>query len=70
MPAAYFSPRERCEWHDSCPYCGAGLTLLLDPEDVGSDYIEDCQVCCCPMVVVASLDADGEPRLSLRREDQ
>ncbi len=32
-----------------CPYCGEGITALLNPEEVGSDYIEDCEVCCRPI---------------------
>lgn len=33
----------------SCPYCGETIGVLLNPEDVGLDYIEDCQVCCRPI---------------------
>ena len=32
-----------------CPYCGEEITALLNPEEVGSDYIEDCEVCCRPI---------------------
>ncbi len=32
-----------------CPYCGESIDVLLNPEDVGVDYIEDCQVCCRPI---------------------
>ena len=32
-----------------CPYCGEPISVLLNPEDVGLDYIEDCQVCCRPI---------------------
>ena len=32
-----------------CPYCGEVITVLLNPEDVGQEYIEDCQVCCRPI---------------------
>ena len=32
-----------------CPYCGESIEVLLNPEDVGSEYIEDCQVCCRPI---------------------
>lgn len=60
----------RCERQEACPYCGAALTLLLDPQELGCEYTEDCQVCCCPMLVSPWLDDHGEPQLSLRREDQ
>jgi len=39
--------RQECTTH--CPYCGEQLSLLLDPMEAGSDYIEDCQVCCRPI---------------------
>jgi hypothetical protein len=43
----------------SCPYCGELLTVLVDPSDAGASYIEDCQVCCQPMVMLAVLEPDG-----------
>lgn len=52
-----------------CPYCGEPLTLLIDDGDLGVDYIEDCQVCCRPMLVSAFLDGDGDLSVSARRED-
>lgn len=52
-----------------CPYCGEPLTLLVDEGDLGVDYIEDCQVCCRPMVVSACLDGQGDLAVSARRED-
>ncbi len=53
----------------SCPYCWETLTLLVDAGDLGVDYVEDCQVCCRPMVVTAAADMDGDVTVSLRRED-
>jgi hypothetical protein len=43
----------------SCPYCGETITLLLDLSVEEQTYIEDCSVCCQPMVVSYSA-ADGE----------
>lgn len=28
----------------SCPYCGESIDVLIDPQDAGDQYIEDCQV--------------------------
>jgi len=53
----------------SCPYCWEPLTLLVDSGDAGVDYVEDCQVCCRPILVTANLDSDGDLGVSLRRED-
>ena len=32
-----------------CPYCGEGITMLLDPSAADQDYVEDCEVCCNPI---------------------
>ncbi len=42
-----------------CPYCGEPIQILLDPSDVGDEYIEDCQVCCRPIVMSVWEDTDG-----------
>ena len=42
-----------------CPYCGESIEVLLNPEDVGAEYIEDCQVCCRPIEFFLREDAIG-----------
>jgi hypothetical protein len=37
-----------------CPYCGEMIEVLLDPEELGGEYIEDCQVCCRPIIFSVS----------------
>ncbi|MEM1402527.1 MAG: CPXCG motif-containing cysteine-rich protein [Pseudomonadota bacterium] len=54
----------------SCPYCGEQMTVLLNPEDVGVDYIEDCQVCCRPMVITVFDGGDGALWATVRSEDE
>jgi hypothetical protein len=34
-----------------CPHCGETITLTLDLSVPEQSYIEDCAVCCKPMVV-------------------
>lgn len=53
-----------------CPYCGEPLTILLDAGDSGVNYIEDCQVCCQPMVVSVAEQMDGDLTVDVRREDE
>lgn len=53
----------------SCPYCGEPLTLLLDESDSGGSYIEDCQVCCQPMIVTIFDGGGGELTAHVKRED-
>lgn len=43
-----------------CPYCGETLDVLIDPEDVGQAYTEDCQVCCRPIDFIVTTDEHGE----------
>ncbi|MEZ4704006.1 MAG: CPXCG motif-containing cysteine-rich protein [Bdellovibrionota bacterium] len=33
-----------------CPYCGESLVVEIDPSVSFQEYIEDCQVCCRPIV--------------------
>lgn len=52
-----------------CPYCGEPLSVLVDPGDIGSSYVEDCQVCCQPMVLHPESDGSGSIELRVMRED-
>jgi hypothetical protein len=52
-----------------CPYCGESIALLIDPSVPQQAYVEDCQVCCQPMLVRAETAADGQVRVDARRED-
>jgi len=53
----------------SCPYCGEPIELLVDGSAGDQQYIEDCSVCCRPIVVSVTLDDDGNPALAVRAED-
>lgn len=37
-----------------CPYCWETISVLLDPA-YDADYIEDCEVCCNPIQITASI---------------
>jgi hypothetical protein len=43
----------------ACPSCGEAVTLLVDASAGTQQYVEDCQVCCRPMLVSIVAD-DGE----------
>src|SRR3546814_8124138 len=49
-----------------CPCCGEPIELFVDGSAGDQQYIEDCQVCCRPIVVTVALDADGEPLVAVR----
>jgi len=44
-----------------CPYCGEWIEILIDDSAGDQQYIEDCQVCCSPINITVSIDADGVP---------
>lgn len=54
----------------SCPYCGESNELVVDTTLSQQEYIEDCFVCCRPMVVKLSVDADGGIQVIAQQEDE
>jgi hypothetical protein len=54
----------------SCPYCGERIELLVDGSVEEQTYIEDCQVCCRPIVICATTDEQGEVSIMVRSEDE
>jgi len=40
----------------NCPYCGAPISVLLDPSVPVQSYVEDCEVCCNPMQVAYTFE--------------
>ena len=54
-----------------CPYCGKPIELLIDTSIAEQEYVEDCEVCCRPMVVscVVTQEFSDEALVSVRRED-
>ena len=52
-----------------CPYCGEPVEAVLDLSAGDQQYIEDCSVCCRP--VLFDLRSDGIVwTLDVRREDE
>jgi hypothetical protein len=41
---------------DYCPYCGELIELLIDLSQSNQEYIEDCSVCCRPIIVHVHMD--------------
>jgi len=55
----------------SCPYCGENITTLLDMSAGNQQYIEDCQVCCNPVLFDIEVTADGElQQVNTRHENE
>ena len=52
-----------------CPYCGETFPVLADPSVPEQEYVEDCQVCCQPIVLRVTIMDGGEARIDPRREN-
>jgi transcription elongation factor Elf1 len=43
---------EEIEKFFNCPHCREEISMLLDPSQEGrQSYIEDCEICCNPILV-------------------
>lgn len=53
-----------------CPYCGERFVTLVDTSAGDQCYVEDCQVCCQPIVLTITVDKRGDlAGLEARREN-
>ena len=43
-----------------CPYCGEMIEILVDISVGEQQYIEDCSVCCSPILMSAQVDEAGQ----------
>jgi hypothetical protein len=53
-----------------CPCCGESMEIVIDCSISSQEYVEDCQVCCEPMLLTVAVGDD--PRdiyISVRREN-
>ncbi len=41
-----------------CPYCWEEISMLLDTSVAQQTYIEDCEVCCRPIEIMAQFRGD------------
>ena len=51
---------ELTEQQIGCPYCGETISILVDDSLLEQNYVEDCQVCCSPIVLNVTVDSDGD----------
>ena len=61
---------EISETHISCPYCGESISILVDDSLPEQNYVEDCQVCCRPIVLDVAVDLEGDVAVSARCENE
>lgn len=55
--------------HTGCPYCGEMIELLIDTSVSEQEYVEDCSVCCRPIVITVDVNSTAAPVVQVRRED-
>lgn len=53
-----------------CPYCGERIDILVDGSVNEQEYVEDCQVCCQPILLLVSVGEGGDVRVEAQREDE
>jgi hypothetical protein len=57
-------------WDIACPYCGEGITIVIDRTAGSQQYIEDCAVCCRPVLLDIVVDSEGDiAEVRVRRDD-
>lgn len=54
----------------SCPYCGEQNELVIDTSVPQQEYIEDCVVCCRPMLLRITVNESGEMGIDVRAENE
>jgi hypothetical protein len=53
-----------------CPYCGETFETQIDTSGGSQEYVEDCYVCCKPILFRIEVDMDGElTGLEVQREN-
>jgi len=53
-----------------CPYCGEAISILVDDSPEEQQYVEDCQVCCRPIVLDVKVGPDGDVAVIARSENE
>lgn len=44
----------------TCPYCGEAFSIIVDCTAGSQQYVEDCFICCQPIVLSIAISPDGE----------
>lgn len=53
-----------------CPCCGEPISVLVDDSLPEQQYVEDCQVCCRPIVLDVSVDSEGDIVVLAKSENE
>lgn len=53
-----------------CPYCAQGIEVVIDSSTGSQEYVEDCSVCCRPILFAVRQDKQGQFSVNVRRENE
>ena len=53
-----------------CPYCGESISLLIDSSVENQEYVEDCQVCCSPILISVNIDYNENISIDIKKENE
>lgn len=53
-----------------CPYCGESISILVDESLPEQRYVEDCEVCCRPIVFDVTISPDGDISVTAWNENE
>ncbi len=57
-----YTGRMEIEYEFACPYCWQPITMLLDLSVSRQEYVEDCEICCRPVLI--AYESNGDDLLS------
>ena len=46
------------EHYFQCPYCWEEISMLIDSSIASQTYVEDCEVCCNPIVLTVKFNGN------------
>lgn len=55
---------------EQCPYCGENIDILIDCSIEHQNYTEDCQICCQPINIDATVTHENKISIYLSQENE
>ena len=53
-----------------CPYCGESISLFIDSSIENQEYVEDCHVCCSPILISVEIDYEENIYINTKKENE
>ncbi len=53
-----------------CPYCGESMLMFIETTVGDQEYVEDCQVCCQPILMLVSVNGGDITSVEAVRENE